>query len=332
MFIKCIKISHNRDTIGQMKIYDQYGHDGLKGRGFDPHFTDVGDIFSAFSDVFGFGDIFGFGGGRGRRGGGRAGPRRGADLEYPLRLDFLEAAHGVTREISIARHSHCQTCSGKGLKSGREAQNCTTCGGAGQVVQAQGFLRIRATCPSCRGQGRVTAPEDRCDPCRGTGRERKTEKLSVTIPAGVDTGNQLRLAGKGEVGDPGGAQGNLFVTIQVTEHELFKRQGAESFCTIPVPYPLMALGGEMTVPTVPGEEPLQVPKGSDSGKVFALRGRGIPRVGGNGNGDHHVMLVVDVPSSLTEREEELLRELAELQGTGVREQGFWQGLFGKLTN
>ncbi|MCO4746928.1 MAG: molecular chaperone DnaJ [Proteobacteria bacterium] len=310
------------------RVYDQYGHDGLKGRGFDPNFTDMGDIFSAFSGMFG--DLFG-GGGRGRGRGQSRGPRAGADLEYPLNLDFMEAAHGCSKEITVHRHAHCGGCSGSGLKPGATESGCETCGGQGQVIQAQGFLRIRTHCPACRGTGRHVDPADRCDDCSGSGRERATEELTVTIPAGVDRGMQLRLVGKGEVGDPGAPAGNLFVTIDVEPHSLFKREGVETVCTVPVPYPVMVLGGEITVPTIHGEEQLDVPRGTDSGKVFTLRGKGIPRVNGRGPaGDHHIQLVVDVPKKLSERAEELLRELAEEQGAegSVQDRGFWQKLFG----
>jgi molecular chaperone DnaJ len=308
------------------RIYDQYGHQGLKGRGIDPNFTDMGDIFSAFSDMFG--DIFGMGGGRRRA---SRGPRPGADLEYPLRLEFMEAVHGCQKEITVHRHAHCDICAGSGLKEGASESTCQTCGGAGQVVQAQGFLRIRTHCPTCRGTGRHVDPEDRCGSCSGSGRERTTDELTVTIPAGVDRGMQLRLVGKGEVGDPGAPFGNLFVTIDVQPHSLFKRDGLETLVTIPVPYPLMVLGGDITVPTVHGEELLTVPRGTESGKVFTMRGKGIARVNGRGpSGDHHVQLVVEVPTSIAPREEELLRELADLQGAegSVAEPGFWKKLFG----
>ena len=304
------------------KVYDRFGHDGLKSSGYEPNFTDASDIFSAFADMFGFG----FGGGRGGR---RRGPRRGADLEYPLRLDFLEAAHGVKKEIEISRHTHCDTCEGTGLKDGQTPSSCTTCGGAGQVIQQQGFLQIRITCPACGGRGQVVAPEDTCDACNGSGKQRQSFKKQVTVPAGVDTGMQLRLMGEGEVGDPGAPPGNLFVTIQVQPHEVFKRDGPHTYVTIPVPYPVMVLGGDITVPTIDGEESFTVPRGTESGKVFPMARKGIPRVNGRGpRGDHHVQLVVAVPSQVSEEEEELLRQLAERHDTQVQEKGFWRKLFG----
>ncbi|TVQ91928.1 MAG: molecular chaperone DnaJ [Deltaproteobacteria bacterium] len=306
------------------QIYDRYGHDGLKGQGYEPNFTDASDIFSAFADIFGFGDVFG-----GRRGGRSRGPRRGADLEYPLRVDFLEAAHGCQKEIEVARHAHCDICEGSGLKAGAERRTCSTCGGHGQVMQQQGFLQIRISCPACGGTGQVVEPTDRCETCNGTGRKRSTEKLTVTVPAGVDTGMQLRLVGKGEVGDPGAPPGNLFVTIQVRQHEVFRRDGAHTYVSIPVPYPVMVLGGEISVPTIDGEESLNIPRGTDSGKVFTMARRGIQRVNGRGpRGDHHIQVVVSVPKKVSDEEEELLRRLAELQDTTTQEKGFWRKLFG----
>lgn len=306
------------------QIYDRYGHDGLRGRGYEPNFTDASDIFSAFADIFGFGDMF-----SGRRGGRSRGPRRGADLEYPLRVDFLEAAHGTRTEIEVARHTHCETCDGKGLKGDAERRTCQTCGGHGVVMQQQGFLQIRISCPACSGSGNVVAPEDRCEACDGSGRTRTSETLSVTVPAGVDTGMQLRLVGKGEVGDPGAPPGNLFVTIQVRPHEVFRREGPHTFVSIPVPYPVMVLGGEISIPTIDGEDSLTVPAGTESGKVFTQPRRGIQRVNGRGpRGDHHVQVVVAVPKKVSEEEEELLRRLAELQDTQTQEKGFWRKLFG----
>jgi molecular chaperone DnaJ len=313
------------------QLYDRHGHEGLRSRGFEPNFTDMGDLFSHLGDIFGFGDMFGFGGGGGGRGG-RRGPRPGADLEVPLRLEFMEAVSGIQRELTVPRSAHCETCGGKGLKSGATAAQCATCGGAGQVISAQGFLRIRTACPACGGEGKSVAPGDRCPDCRGAGRVRKTETISVTVPAGVDTGMQLRLLGKGEIGDPGAAPGNLFVTLEVQPHSVFKRDGADTYCTVPVPYPMMCLGGDIHVPTVHGEEKLTVPGGCDSGKVFTLRNKGIERVNARGaRGDHHVQLVVDVPKRLTPEEDKLVRDLAAVTGQGVQQKGFWANLFEKIT-
>ena len=307
------------------RVYDQHGHEGLKGRGFDPNFTDLGDIFSAFSDLFGGGFSDMFGGGR-RRGGGR-GLRRGADLEYPMMMTFMEAAHGITRTVQIPIHKHCDVCDGDGLKAGAERQPCGTCGGAGQVIQAQGFLRIRTVCPTCRGKGEMVEWS-----ARHTASGHSAE-IEIRVPAGSYAGLQIRHPGRGEIGDPGAPAGDLFVTLNVEGHEVFKRDGAEVYVTVPVPYPLMCLGGEIKIPTVHGEESFDVPRATESGKVFLLRGKGIARLRSpSSNGDQHLRLVVDVPSRPSEEEEELLRKLADVQDVGVREKGFWQGLFQKLTS
>lgn len=309
------------------QVYDRFGHDGLKGRGFEPNFTDMGDLFSRFGEMFGF-DFMGMGGRGGRRG-----PRRGADLEVPVQLTFLEAAHGLSKEISFHRHLHCETCNGNGLKPGAKQSTCGTCKGQGQVAQSAGFMRFVTTCPACGGQGNTISAADRCGDCKGSGRIRKPESVAVTIPAGVDNGMQLRLVGKGEIGDPGAPPGDLFVTIEVAAHEMFRREGPDTFVALPVPYWLMCLGGEINVPTVHGDEKLTVPAGCESGKVFTLRDKGIERVNSRGvRGSHHVQLVVDVPKRVSAEEEKLLQELAKLHGQEVEGTGFWKGLFAKLTS
>ncbi len=313
------------DVLGnddKRRIYDQYGHEGLNNRGMGADFTHVNvqDIFESFFGG-GFADLFG--GGRGRRG-----PRPGADLEYPLGVTFMEAAHGVTKEITVPRRVSCGTCSGDGLKPGAKPSTCSTCGGAGQVISAQGFLRVRTTCPTCRGRGSFIAREDRCETCSGTGKVRETSEMEVRIPSGSYSGLQIRHTGAGESGEPGAPPGDLYVTLQVEPHELFKRDGADVYVTVEVPYTVMALGGDIVVPTVHGEEDLHVKRGTESGHVAVLRGKGVDHIRRRGaRGDQHVRLVVDVPTKLSEEEEELLRKLAEVQGTGVQERGFWKNLF-----
>ena len=316
-------------TAEKRQVYDQYGHDGLNSRGFDPGFTDMGDIMSMFGDMFGggFGDLFG-GGHRGRRG-----VRPGADLEYPLRLSFMDAAHGVGKTIRLSRAVHCETCTGNGLKEGVSPSTCSMCGGRGEVAQAQGFLRIRTVCPTCRGQGSEAQPEDACGDCSGHGRVKRTDELKVNIPAGAYGGLQIRHGGWGEAGDPGAPSGDLYVTLQVEPHSLFKRDGAEVYVTVPVPYPVMCLGGDICVPTVHGEEMLTVGKGTSSGEVVVMRGYGVARLRRRETkGDQHVRLVVDVPKKLSDEEEGFVRKLADVQEAGVREQGFWKELLGKLTS
>jgi molecular chaperone DnaJ len=304
-------------------VYDRYGHEGLKGQGYNPGFQDMGDIFSHFGDIFG--DLFG--GGGGRRGGGRGGPRRGPDIEYRLVLDFMEAIEGIEREIEVPKHEHCTPCEGSGAKPGTQRTACQTCGGRGEVIQQQMFLRIRTTCPHCRGAGQVIT--DPCDSCSGSGKVKTSERWTVRVPPGVDTGMQIRDRGKGEVGEKGAPPGDLYVTIQVKKHEFFKRDGLDIYCQIPVSYPQACLGAELEVPTVEGQAPLKLPRGTPSGKVFTLHGKGVSGVNNRGKGDQHVQVVVQVPTKLTPEEEELLRKLAVLQEEQVsdNQRPFWERIF-----
>ncbi len=306
--------------------YDRFGHQGLKGQGYNPGFQDMGDIFSHFGDIFG--DLFGGGGGGGRRGG-RRGPRRGADLEVRLPVDFMEAVHGVQREIEVPTHVHCEPCDGSGAKPGTNPVKCGTCGGVGEVIQQQMFLRIRTTCPDCRGRGsKVETP---CEECRGVGKVRKVNKWTVSIPAGVDTGMQIRDRGKGETGEPGAPPGDLYVTIQVKPHEFFRRDGLDVYCQVPMSFPQACLGAEITVPTVDGEDTLRIPRGTPSGKVFTLNGKGINSVNGRGKGDQHVQVIVEVPKSLNAEEEDLIRKLAQHQDGKVGEdKGFLRNFLDSL--
>ncbi|NOY26166.1 MAG: molecular chaperone DnaJ [Oligoflexia bacterium] len=310
--------------------YDRFGHAGLRGAGVDPGFANAEEIFSQFSDMFG--DLFGFGGG-GRGRGRSRGPqlRRGADTAYSLELEFLEAVHGVTREITVPRYAVCGTCSGSGAEPGTQPSACSTCGGVGQVIQGHGFLRIRTVCPGCGGRGKVvTSP---CKECEGVGRTRVTDSLSVTVPPGVDSGLQLRLSGRGDEGDPGAPPGDLYVHINVADHERFRRNGVDIVVEVPISYPQACLGATLKVPTVDDEEELEIPAGTPSGKVFTLKGKGVPRLGRRGGrGDHHVQVVVAVPKKLSEEEEEIIRKLAELQDERVAEKGFWKEFLGRFSS
>ncbi len=311
------------------QTYDRFGHQGLRGQGVNPGFQDSDEIFSHFSDLFG--DLFGGFSGGGRRGGGGGGRRvrRGADLQYGLELDFMEAVHGCSKEVEVPRQTACEPCDGTGVEPGTEPETCETCGGAGEVIQAQMFLRIRTTCPRCRGRGKVIKTP--CGGCEGSGRVRQQSNLTVSVPAGVDNGLQLRLTGKGDEGDPGAPAGDLYVVLHVREHEFFRRDGDDIICTVPMSYPQACLGGEITVPTVDEPESLTVPAGTPSGKVFTLKGKGVSRVGGRrGRGDQHVQVVVSVPKKMTTEEEELVRQLAALQEGKVGEANpfkkFWKNL------
>ncbi len=304
--------------------YDRFGHAGMRGAGFQPGFRDMDEIFSQFSDLFG--DLFGFGAPRRR-----SGAQRGADLEYNLEVPFLDAVHGCERDLQVPKSATCPTCRGTGARPGTEPARCTTCAGRGQVVQAQGFFRIQATCPTCRGEGTVV--HDPCADCHGRGTMGTTEKIHVKLPAGVDEGMQLRLAGKGQPGRKGGPPGDLFVNVHVEPHPDFRRRGDEVVVTIPMSYPQACLGAVVRVPTVDGDTDLEIPPGTPSGWVFELRGKGVPSVRNpRRRGNALVEVVVAVPRSLSAEEDGLLRKLAALQDEKVGERGFWRDLVSRLTS
>jgi molecular chaperone DnaJ len=286
--------------------YDRFGHQGVSGGG-GPQFHDVDDIMNAFGDLFG--DFFGGGGRRGR------GPKRGGDLETGVVLTLEEAASGITRTIKVHRRQKCGTCSGSGAKSGSKPTACTMCGGRGQVVQAQGFFRIQTTCPTCRGRGSIIA--NPCGQCRGSGLEATQAELEITIPAGVDHGNRVRVSGQGEDGEPGAPRGDLYVGIELKPHPLFERDGDDLHCRVPISYAQAALGAEIEVPTIGGRKKLDVPRGTQTGTSVRLRGLGMPDPRSGRKGDLHIHLAVEVPIKLTKRQEELLRELAELDAKHV---------------
>ena len=309
-------------------VYDRYGHQGLRGMGADQGFQSAEEVFSNFSDLFG--DLFGFG--RQSRGGGQR-IRRGEDRELRVKVDFLESVHGCSKEVEYDRQARCDSCGGNGVQSGSKPETCGTCRGAGEVIQAQMFLRIRTVCPTCQGQGQVI--RNPCRSCNGSGRQKEQEKLTVKVPAGIHEGLRIRLHGKGDDGDVGAPTGNLYVQVVVAEHPIFRRDGNDVVCTVPISYSRACLGGTIDIPTVDAvSEPLDIPAGTPSGKVFTLRNKGVPRLDGRGRGDQHVQVVVAVPKTLTPKEEELIRQLAELQDEKVRDKGFWEdvrGFFGRFT-
>jgi molecular chaperone DnaJ len=287
--------------------YDRFGHEGVRRQGFEG-FSGVEDIFSHFSDLFG--DLFGGGGGRGRP--------RGHDLRVAVQLTFAEAVGGVSKEVEVTRHVACETCAGSGARPGTSPERCSTCGGRGQVLHQQGFFMIGTTCPSCRGEG--TFVRDKCKDCRGRGVTEKAETLAVNIPAGVDDGQRLRLAGKGEAAPRGGVPGNLYVDIHVAEDPRFKRDGADVYSVASVSYTTAALGGTVEIPTlddgVTGTATLEIEPGTQPGTVHVRRGAGVPRLDGYGRGSHVVEITIEVPRRLTERQRELLSELAAADGQG----------------
>jgi molecular chaperone DnaJ len=295
------------------RLYDQFGHEGPRGAGFQG-FTGVEDIFSHFGDLFG--DMFGRGFGGGFR------TPRGADLRVAVELSFLEAVKGTTKELRLRRRVRCEGCGGSGAKAGTSEETCGTCGGRGQVIHSQGFFMIGTTCPGCRGQGRVI--RHKCPDCRGEGLVLREETLQVSIPAGVDDGQTLRLAGKGEPATRGGPAGNLYVELQVTPDPRFKRDGADLLTEVELSYPMAALGATIKVPTIDGETEVDVEAGTQPGTVMVLRGQGVPRVGRHGRGDLLVRCSVAVPRELSDRQKELLRELATIDGRDVSaERGFF---------
>ena len=286
-------------------LYDRYGHAGLGGAatgGFDPTvFTGFEDILGGLGDIFGLGDVFG----GGRR---RGGVQRGTDLRYDLEISFDEAAKGTETSVQIPRLESCETCSGSGAAPGSKATTCPQCQGRGQLRYQQGFFTVARTCGQCRGTGSVIAKP--CSTCKGAGRVQKERKLTVRVPAGIATGQRLRLTGEGEAGGPGGPPGDLYVVIHVQEHPFFHRDGNDLYCEVPLNFPTLALGGEIRIPTLEGEEPFKVPEGTGSGQSFRLRGRGMPDVSGRGRGDLFVIVKVITPKKLSKEQKKLLEQLA----------------------
>ncbi|MEZ6049364.1 MAG: molecular chaperone DnaJ [Planctomycetaceae bacterium] len=291
--------------------YDRYGHAGLSGfggGGGGAGFHDVNDIFDAFGDLF---EGFGFGGGGGSRRGGGTRPRKGASLRTSVKVTLHEAAAGCKRTLDIQRNVQCQTCDGSGAKPGSSPEKCDYCGGHGKVVQSQGFFRVQTSCPACRGAGQVI--RDKCETCHGSGHTAQTDTLEVNVPAGIDDGMQLCLRGEGEAGSHGGPPGDLYVDIHVAKHNMFERRGKDLHCIVPITYTQAALGGDLDVPTLSGPHNLTIPAGTQPNAHFRLKGKGMPDVHGGRGGDIVVEVQIEVPHKLTERQEELLRELAELE-------------------
>jgi molecular chaperone DnaJ len=286
-------------------LYDRYGHAGLGGAatgGFDPTvFTGFEDILGGLGDIFGFGDVFG----GGRR---RGGVQRGADLRYDLEIPFAEAAKGVETSIQIPRQETCDTCAGSGAAAGSKPTSCPQCHGRGQLRYQQGFFTVARTCGQCRGTGSVIAKP--CATCKGSGRVPNERKLTVRVPAGIATGQRLRLTGEGEAGGMGGPPGDLYVVIHVQDHPFFHRDGNDLYVEVPLNFSTVALGGEIRIPTLEGDEPFKVPEGTESGQAFRLRGRGMPDVAGRGRGDLFVTMKVSTPKKLTKEQKKLLEQLA----------------------
>lgn len=313
--------------------YDQYGHAAFEQGGMGGGGGGYGGG-ADFSDIFGdvFGDIFG-GGRRQQR------PSRGSDLQYNMELTLEEAVRGVTKEIRIPTLESCDVCHGSGAKPGTSADTCSTCHGMGQVHMRQGFFSVQQPCPTCHGRGKVI--KDPCNKCHGNGRIERYKTLSVKIPAGVDTGDRVRLSGEGEAGENGAPAGDLFVQVHVLPHNIFERDGSNLHCEVPINFTIAALGGEIEVPTLDGRVKLKIPAETQTGKIFRMKGKGVKSVRGGLQGDLMCHTVVETPVKLNEKQKELLKEFGDsLGGTSgeknsPRSKSFLDGVkkfFDDLTN
>lgn len=305
--------------IQKRRIYDAYGHQGLKNTGYSGPGT-AEDIFSSINDLFG--DLFGFGG-RSRQRNPNA-PVPGDDLRYDMEISFMDAVHGVTREVEITKRETCWTCEGSGLRPGYKPQMCPTCHGRGQVIRSQGFFQVSSTCPQCNGSGQIIT--DPCNDCHGQGLVSKTKKVSIKIPAGVDTGARMRLRGEGEGGRRGGPSGDLYVVMYVQPHDFFQRDGQNIFLRYPVSMVKAALGCEVEIPTIHGSAKLKIPAGTQPGERFALKNEGVPSLRGKSPGDMIVEVQVQTPTKLNKQQKALLREFAEKSGDS-QDEGFFSRLF-----
>lgn len=305
--------------------YDQFGHAGLegafKGGGFSwqdfTHFEDLRDIFGEW----GLGDILrGFGVNEGFFGGGRrarrGGPARGADLEYELEIEFIEGAFGAQKTVEIYRYEICGNCKGDGAKPGTKRVKCASCGGSGQISTISGFFSISRTCDRCRGEGAIVNTP--CSKCSGFGRVKVARKITVKVPAGVHTGTRLRVSGEGEAGLRGGPRGDLYVYLGVRDHKLFRRDGNDIICQIPISFSQAVFGAEIDVPTLNGKVKMKIPAGTQSSKVFRLREKGIPSLRGYGRGDEYVKVAVKTPANLNAEQKKLLKAFAESCGEEIK--------------
>ncbi len=291
--------------------FDRFGHAGVEGVGAGA--ASFESIFEHFGDLFGGGLFESMFGGRSRR---RGGPRAGASLQMELEVEFLEAAKGASKTVTFERQEPCLECRGSGAKKGTSPVTCDTCRGRGSVIQATGFFQVQTTCPVCRGQGTIV--REHCEECRGEGRVGRTRECTVDIPAGIDDGMRLRLAGEGEPGEAGAPAGDLFFVIRVKPHEFFERQENHVLLEVPITFTQAALGAEIDVPTIDGKETLKIKAGTQSGSLLTLRGKGIPSVRrGAPRGDQVVRVAVEVPKKLSSEQEELLRQFAELEDAHV---------------
>ncbi len=304
------------------RLYDAYGHEGLTQSGFRG-FSGFDDIFSSFNDIFE--EFFGFSGRQYRS---SWGPEPGRDLRMDLTITFEEAVKGTRKEIEIERLELCSECKGTGLKEGTHPVTCRTCGGSGQVIRQEGFFRIATTCPGCNGLGHVI--ENPCPMCRGRGLRPEKCRVTIKIPAGVDSGSRLRLRDEGEAGKRGGPRGDLYIVIHVEPHDFFERRGNHIFLTVPISMVQAALGDTIEIPTIDGKKEIQVEPGTETGDVVRLRGEGVPDVRGTGRGDLICQFFVKTPKDLTVRQRELLEEFMAIEKERPQAKGQEKGFFKKF--
>ncbi|MEZ6005666.1 MAG: molecular chaperone DnaJ [Planctomycetota bacterium] len=304
--------------------YDRFGHQAFAGPagGGGAGFRNMEDIFSAFGDIFGgggggmFSDLFGGGARR------RSGPRKGRDLRISLSLTLEEIASGVSKTVTLNRTERCTPCGGSGAKAGSGKSTCSTCGGQGQVARSAGIFTMAQTCPTCQGAGKVI--DKPCDSCKGSGGVRAKADVTIQVPAGVEEGMQLVVRGEGDAGPEGAPRGDLLVVIQEAEHKLFQRSGPDLLIEVPVSFPQLALGDKVEIPTLTGKVDMTIPAGTQSGKLFRLRGQGLPRLEGRGHGDQLVRVFIEVPTKLTDRQKELLKEFGELENERAGKKSFFE--------
>ncbi len=292
--------------------YDRFGHQGVGAgsAGFDPGFSNIEDIF----DIFGFGDMFGQ---QGRR---RTTVQRGSDLRYDLEISLEDAATGKDEKLRIPRLEKCDECEGSGAEKGTTAETCITCGGSGQTRYQQGFFSVMRTCSNCQGKGQII--KSPCKKCQGQGRIEKEKTIEIKIPAGVETGSRLRVTGEGEGGVNGGPSGDLFIVLHVAAHENFERQGADLYAAVPVTFAQAALGADLKVKTLDGEQDLKIPAGTQTGTVFRIKNHGMPNLGGRGKGDLFVAITLVTPKTLTKEQRKLLEQLAAIEDVDFSDESF----------
>ncbi len=304
----------------QRQRYDRFGHAGVSSGSGAGNWgaQGFGGIEDILGDLFGFGDVFGAraGGAAGQR---RSAAQRGADLRYDLEITLEEAASGMTAQLRLPRLEACEVCKGSGAAEGTEPETCSTCNGAGQVRYQQGFFSVARTCGTCRGTGRIIKTP--CENCKGAGRIERERTMEVKVPAGVETGSRLRIAGEGEGGVQNGAAGDLYVVIHVSEHEQFERQGSNLYSSVPVAFTQAALGAEISVKTLDGAQSLKIPAGTQTGTVFRLRGQGMTALGNRGRGDLFISVTVITPTTLTREQRRLLEQLAEVETHELEDKG-----------